>query len=318
MAFLVIVLGGGEKREAPRDGGRGGATDAPAFNAAAAFEDLRALVALGPRHHGSPGHAACRALIEARLREAGAEVRVDAFSFTGTSGTPEPFFNIFGRFAAAAAPVPPATAPAPLLIGTHYDTQARAHEDPDPANRDRPIPGANDGGSGVAVLLELARRLRARPPPVPVVLAFFDGEDYGGPGPLARDYMVGSRQAASGLDARPGDRPAAVVILDLVAMRGARFPRREDFQRGARALTDAVWGAAARLGVGHFTNDVAGPVTDDHSAFLDRGIPALVIIDLEYGPGNAWWHTMADTLDKCDPAPMGAVGRMLVEWIHAR
>ncbi len=282
----------------------------PAFDAAAAFADLQAVFDLGPRHHGSPGLDACRRRIEARLREAGAVVRTEAFTYTGLSGSPEPFVNLFGRFGGAGAPV---------WVGTHPDTQARCHADPDPAKRDQPVPGANDGGSGVALLLELARAFRRSPPPVPVVLAFFDGEDFGGPGELSGDYLVGSRHAARSLDALPAqDRPRAVVIVDLVAERQAEFPRRQDFQFRARGLADAVWAAAGRAGAAaFFPSRVETPLTDDHTAFLARGIPALVVIDYAYGPENAWWHTSADTMDKCDAETLGAVGRTLLEWIYA-
>ena len=305
LAFLAWPAHG--PGPAPRDSAADGAA---AFDAAAAFEDLRAIVALGPRTHGSPGLAACQALIERRLREAGTGVRVDAFEYTGVSGRPARFKNLFGHFGPEGAP--------PVWIGTHPDTQARCHNDPDPAKRDRPVPGANDGGSGVAVLLELARCFRRAPPPVPVVLACFDGEDYGGPGELGRDYLVGSRRAAETLPDDPAARPRAVVIVDLVAERAAEFPRRSDFQAGAPGLADAVWGAAARAGAAAFFSDrLAYALSDDHSAFLARGVPALVVIDYEYGPGNAWWHSTADTLDKCDAVTLGAVGRTLLEWVRA-
>jgi glutaminyl-peptide cyclotransferase len=237
-------------------------------------------------------------------------VRIDAFEYTGVSGRPARFASLFGRIGPEGAP--------PVWIGTHHDTQARCHNDPDPAMRDRPVPGANDGGSGVAVLLELARCFRRVPPPVPVVLACFDGEDYGGPGELGQDYLVGSRRAAETLPDDPAARPRAVVIVDLVAERAAEFPRRTDFQAGARGLADAIWGAAARSGAAPFFPDrLAYALSDDHSAFLARGVPALVVIDYEYGPGNAWWHSTADTLDKCDAATLGAVGRTLLEWVQA-
>jgi hypothetical protein len=305
-AVALFAWDGGTPSRAPALPPAAG--DPPAFDAAAAFADLKTVFDLGPRHHGSTGLAACRALLEARFREAGAEVRVDAFTYTGVSGVPEPFANIFARFGGPGRPV---------LVGTHHDTQARCHADPDPAKRELPVPGANDGGSGVAVLLELARVFRRRPPPVPVILACFDGEDFGGPGEKARDYLVGSRRHAETLDARPADRPSAVVIVDLVAEKGGAFPRRQDFQFGAGPLADAIWGAAARLGVRAFEDRVAGSIYDDHSAFLERGIPALVIIDLDYGPGNAWWHTSSDTLEKCDAGTLGAVGQVVSAWIYA-
>jgi hypothetical protein len=315
LAILALAVGVGRPPAKPPPA----AAAAPAFDAAAAFADLKLLCDLGPRHHRSLGHAACRRLIETRLREAGVEVRIDQFPYTGLSGSPEPFTNLFGRFGPprSAETRPPPSA-APVLIGTHFDTQARCHADPDPAKRDRPVPGANDGGSGTAVLLELVRRFRGTPPPVPVILAFYDGEDFGGPGELAADYMVGSKYHAGTLAAAaPQDRPAAVVIVDLVGERDAEFPRRHDFQAAAPGLTDAVWGAAARRDARPFVNSLAGSVTDDHSAFLALGIPALLVIDLEYGPRNAWWHTSDDTIDKCDAATLGAVGQVLLDWVYA-
>lgn len=36
---------------------------------------------------------------------------------------------------------------------------------------------------------------------------------------------------------------------------------------------------------------------DDHVPFLQAGIPALDIIDFEYGPGNSFWHTEKDTAE---------------------
>ncbi len=37
---------------------------------------------------------------------------------------------------------------------------------------------------------------------------------------------------------------------------------------------------------------------DDHVPFLERGVPAIDLIDFNYGPGNAFWHTTQDSLDK--------------------
>lgn len=306
LVAMLVLAGGAPQSPPPAPESR---VEPPAFDAAAAFEDLRAIVALGPRTNGSPGLAALHALADRRLREAGASVRVDAFDYTGVSGAPARFENRFGRFGPAAG--------APVWIGTHPDTQARCHNDPDPAKRDRPVPGANDGGSGVALFFELARCFRRAPPPVPVVLAFFDGEDFGGPGELGRDYLVGSRRSAETLPRDPSERPRAVVIVDLVAERAAEFPRRTDFHAQARGLTDAVWGAAARAGAGAlFPDRLAHALSDDHSAFLALGIPAVVVIDYEYGPGNGWWHSTEDTLDKCDAATLEAVGRTLLAWIY--
>jgi len=48
-------------------------------------------------------------------------------------------------------------------------------------------------------------------------------------------------------------------------------------------------------------------VEDDHVPFLNAGVPAVDIIDLEYAP----WHTAEDTLDKVSARSMEVVGRVL-------
>jgi hypothetical protein len=44
------------------------------------------------------------------------------------------------------------------------------------------------------------------------------------------------------------------------------------------------------------------------------GIPAVLIIDLEY----AFWHTAADTLDKVSAESLAQVGRVLEAWLLSR
>ena len=54
-----------------------------------------------------------------------------------------------------------------------------------------------------------------------------------------------------------------------------------------------------------------GPILDDHIPFKEAGIPAVDLIDFEFGPGPSpgeWWHTTEDTLDKVCPESLGAVG----------
>src|SRR5687767_14355160 len=63
------------------------------FDGASALADLRTIYELGPRHHGSPGHAACRRLIEERLAAAGARVEVETFQGRGGSGLEGSFTN---------------------------------------------------------------------------------------------------------------------------------------------------------------------------------------------------------------------------------
>lgn len=47
---------------------------------------------------------------------------------------------------------------------------------------------------------------------------------------------------------------------------------------------------------------------DDHLPFLDAGIDAVDLIDFEYGPGNRYWHSPFDTLDKLSAESFQKVG----------
>ena len=39
---------------------------------------------------------------------------------------------------------------------------------------------------------------------------------------------------------------------------------------------------------------------------------AVDIIDLDYGPFNLYWHTPYDTVDKCRPASLAIVARVVL------
>jgi glutaminyl-peptide cyclotransferase len=71
-----------------------------------------------------------------------------------------------------------------------------------------------------------------------------------------------------------------------------------------------LYGAFAAADGDVFSNRTF-PVDDDHTPFLDRGIPAVDLIDFDYGPGpppGGWWHTTDDTVDKVCPESLDAVG----------
>jgi len=51
---------------------------------------------------------------------------------------------------------------------------------------------------------------------------------------------------------------------------------------------------------------------DDHIPFLQRGIPAVDIIDFDY----PYWHTTQDTPDKVSTESLKAVGDTLQAWLE--
>jgi Zn-dependent M28 family amino/carboxypeptidase len=192
---------------------------------------------------------------------------------------------------------------APLVLGTHYDTRPLA--DRDPTSPGEPVPGANDGASGVGVLLELARVLPRDAPEREVWLVFFDGEDGGNID--GRPWAIGSTAFAESLDVTP----EAVVIVDMVGDADLQLSMEAN---STPSLAADIWGVARDLGMPAFRQEVRHRITDDHTPFLERGIPAALIIDFDY----PWWHTTQDTLDKVSPDSLEQVGRALQVWIGGR
>jgi glutaminyl-peptide cyclotransferase len=69
---------------------------------------------------------------------------------------------------------------------------------------------------------------------------------------------------------------------------------------------------AKELGYGqYFLDEQKYSIMDDHVPFLEAGIPAIDIIDIEY----RYWHTSYDTAENVSPASLGIVGSTLQLWI---
>jgi hypothetical protein len=271
----------------------------PAFDGASAFVFLREQCDMGPRYPGSPGHAAIRRYLVEKLAAFGASVAQQPFEAVLSTGDTLRLVNIVGSYRPDARKR--------ILLGAHYDTRPRADRDPDPANRERPIVGANDGGSGVAVLLELARLLAAAKPAVGVDLVFFDGEDWGEEGNTG-DYLLGSRRYAKSLGDR---RPIAMILVDMVGERDSRMSVEGFSAAASPALCARIFGIARALRLPNFVQAQGASIIDDHLPFIQAGIPAIDLIDFEY----PYWHTLADTPDKCSSESLAAVGSVLVRYI---
>jgi Zn-dependent M28 family amino/carboxypeptidase len=71
--------------------------------------------------------------------------------------------------------------------------------------------------------------------------------------------------------------------------------------------------AANRLGYAkHFRQD-AGAIEDDHQPFAQVGVNVLDLIDFDYGPNQAYWHTEKDTMDKLSSSSLQIVGDVVLE-----
>jgi Zn-dependent M28 family amino/carboxypeptidase len=187
-------------------------------------------------------------------------------------------------------------------VGAHYDSRILANRDPNPLLRSQPVPGANDGASGVAVLIELARTLP--PAALPIELVFFDAEDNGQiPG---WDWLLGSKAFVATMQTRP----RAMILLDMVGDADLRIPMESNSDP---ALRRSIWATAARLGYRDvFVPETKYSIEDDHVPFLQAGIPAVDIIDLDY----AYWHTTADTADHVSERSLQIVGDVVRTWLQ--
>lgn len=274
----------------------------PSFDQDRAYKRLVELCDLGPRNNGSEGKRKAEALIKRVLREAGAEVSVHEFQHT-PAGTSEPatFRNIVGRIKPEQN--------RRLLLGTHYDTRTWADRDPNEELRNNPIIGANDGASGVAVLLELATTWKDHPPPIGIDLIFFDGEDFGW-AQNWNDYFLGSK---AWVRDHPDYQAEWGMIVDMVGDASLRISKERDSLAKAPATVQRIWDAAARVGAGSFVDETGGRILDDHTAFLEKGLPVVLIIDFQY----RWFHTTGDTPDKCSADSLGQVGRTLMEAVQS-
>jgi len=265
------------------------------FDGERAFGDLKTLVSFGQRPSGSQALERARDFIVAELRAAGASVTEDAFVAKTPIG-PIPMTNLVAKV--------PGTSPSIVIIGGHYDTKRMA----------TPFVGANDGGSSAAFLLEMVRVLAHRRNKLTYWVVFFDGEEAVQRW-SATDSLYGSRRLAAEIAASGAQRHVkAMILVDMVADAALDVHRETN---STRWLQDLVFNEARRLGYGPYFSDGSKTIEDDHIPFVEIGIPAVDIIDLDYGPLNLCWHTRYDTVSKCSSASLNIVGHIVLATVAA-
>jgi Zn-dependent M28 family amino/carboxypeptidase len=265
----------------------------PTFDGARALQDVRQLVAIGPRVAGTPGAQQARGYIRKQLEATGLAVEEQPFE----TATPLGRVKMVNVRAVIPASASGSSQPAGrLIIAGHYDTKLF---------RDFRFVGANDGGSSAAMLIELGRVLKPRANAMPIELLFLDGEEAVVAWEQGNDHTYGSRyyvEAAAKAGALKDIR--ALVLVDMIGDRDLRILRES---HSTPWLTDIIWSAARRLKRPEFVDD-ATPIEDDHLEFLAAGVPSVDIIDLDYPA----WHRPEDTLDKVSAASLQAVGDVLL------
>ncbi|MBI2441196.1 MAG: M28 family peptidase [Lentisphaerae bacterium] len=280
------------------------AIDLQALNAENALAEARALVVFSPREAGTPGARAAAGHLLKRLQTIGIQASLEAFTDDTPAG-PTTFWNVMGTIPAAGGK---SAAADWIFLGSHFDTKSGISPG---------FQGANDSASSSGLLLELARVLQAAGPlRLNIGIAFFDGEEcrrnY-----AANDGLHGSSQAARALVLnRKAGKVRAVIILDMVGDKdlSITIPRNCTPDLAARAFR-----AAEEEKVRDKFALMAGALLDDHVPFLEAGLPAVDLIDFEFGslPGkNDYWHTAQDTLDKLSAESLGITGRVVLRMLN--
>jgi glutaminyl-peptide cyclotransferase len=284
VALVLALAGGGAEETSPQQDSAPAAataTRADRFDSARAWKHLRHQVGLGPRPAGSPELAKLAGYLRARLPRG---------HFESVPGHPG-LRNVVGRI--------PGKKPA-VVLAAHYDTKALPG-----------FVGANDGAGGTAAVLEISRALRKlkRPKGAPEIrFVFFDGEEATDDSrPFEETALRGSKAYAE----RHAEEIRALVLLDFVAEKGAmRIPR--------EAGSDArIWrrlrAAAKRVGSAEaFPPGVVGEVTDDHTPFVRRGIPAVDLIDFTF----PCWHKTCDDLSAVSERSLDLTGEAVLELLR--
>ena len=265
------------------------------FSGASALEFTRKAVAFGPRPPGSATNQKLQNYIESQLKPMHCQLSFDAFSAQTPAGS-VPMRNILAKF--------PGTSGRAIVITGHFDT--------------KPMPGsvfvgANDGGSSTGFLLELARVVNTMPHPDDIDLVFFDGEEAFGEW-SDTNGTFGSRHLADRW-AREGmlSKIKALINVDMIGDKDLGILQET---MSSAPLLRLVWQTANDMGYGKYFLRTAQPTEDDHLPFLKKGVNALDLIDFDFGPGNAYWHTPQDTMDKLSAHSFEVVGNVLVAVIR--
>lgn len=178
-----------------------------------------------------------------------------------------------------------------VVVGAHYDhlTPQRCRD----VGEDDLCNGANDNAAGVAAALAVARAVAALPAPPrrSIVIALWDGEEYG---------LIGSKHFVEQPPVPLGD-VAAYVNLDLLGANLAPSARRFSFavgpESGGALLEQMTADAIAAVDLDtRPLSQVFGQDRSDYVWFLNTGIPIVFFGDST----NACYHGADDEIPLVD------------------
>ena len=272
------------------------------LDGAKALEYARQFVAIGPRWPTGPGHIKAEEFLRSHFQRAHDQLEEDTFTANTPIG-PVPLHNFIVRF--------PGKKNGVIVLGTHYETNYPL--------RNIAFVGANDGAATTGLLIAIGDKLQAQTvggkklDGYSVWLVFFDGEEAFNTWSRS-DSTYGSRHLAAkwGRDATLG-QIKAFMLADMIGDKDLDIQRESN---STQWLVGMVSQAANKFGYERyfFQRDMA--VEDDHLPFVERGVPSIDVIDLDYGPNNSYHHTAKDTLDKVSARSLTIDGDVFLETIR--
>jgi Zn-dependent M28 family amino/carboxypeptidase len=259
-------------------------------------------VAIGPRWPTGPGHVKAEEFLRSHFQRAHDQLEEDAFTADTPIG-PVPMRNFIVRFQGKK--------PGVIVLGTHYETNYPL--------RNIGFVGANDGAATTGLLMAIGDRLQAEAAGgmklegYSVWLVFFDGEEAINAWSRS-DSTYGSRHLAAkwGRDGTLG-QIKAFMLADMIGDKDL------DIQRESNStawLVSLMGQAAKKFGYERYFFQRNMAVEDDHLPFVERDVPSIDVIDLDYGANNSYHHTAQDTLDKISTKSLTIDGDVFMETMR--
>jgi glutaminyl-peptide cyclotransferase len=268
-----------------------GTTGKAVFSGAAAFAAARHAASFGERPSGSEAIARLREWIVSQVRPFGGQISLDPFNGQTPDG-PVAMTNIIVKF-------PGKTGKAVAITG-HYDTKRISMVR---------FVGANDGGSSTGFLIEFARVASRLKHADDLYIVFFDGEEAVGNW-SDTDSLYGSRHLAAKWGTNGTlSRLKALINVDMI---GDKDLDVLNDGGSSQSLREMVARTAATLGDSKYFQTAVTGADDDHMPFVNEGVNAIDLLDLDYGPHNSYWHTAADTPDKLSAHSFQVVGDVVL------
>lgn len=267
----------------------------PVIDGNSAYIYAEALVGFGKRCSGTDAYMEQADYIAEMARRADAAVTTQDFTAKTIKGDIK-FRNIIAEVKGSSDRF--------VIVSTHCDLK-----DID----DEMFQGANDGASGAAVMLEMLRVSAEEDskPPVTIRFVFFDGEEcmsnYSD-----TDGLWGSRYYVGKLTKSEREKCLGVINLDMVGDKDLLITIPVN---GDSSLTDLIINVAEDIGCSQYFTRTLQNILDDHVPFHELGIPAVNLIDFQYGPANSYWHTGADRMDKISWQSLEIVGNVVFSAI---